>query len=169
MIKNNDKKWFVIISKIRWEKKVAKSLSDLGFEIYLPLKKEKKQWSDRVKTIETPLMNSYVFIHCTEQERFLSFDVNGVKTYLMNHGKLAVVQEKEINILKMIENQNIEFSARENFLKKGELVEIFSGPFMGFQGKIVEYRGKSKFVIDLQNLNYSIVIDKEINDLKLVG
>ncbi|HEV3249719.1 MAG TPA: transcription termination/antitermination NusG family protein, partial [Puia sp.] len=49
------KKWWVVYTKPRWEKKVNQFLTEKGMESYCPLNKVRKKWSDRVKTVEEPL------------------------------------------------------------------------------------------------------------------
>ena len=56
------KDWFALYTKARAEKKLGLALDRLGIENYLPLISEKRQWSDRVKVIESPLFKSYIFV-----------------------------------------------------------------------------------------------------------
>ncbi len=44
--------WFVIYTKSRNEKKVAELLQKNGVEVFCPLVKLKKNWSDRKKIVE---------------------------------------------------------------------------------------------------------------------
>ena len=57
----DSKKWFAIYVKSRNEKKVSKTLNDIGIESFLPLITKIKQWSDRRKKVDEPLFNSYLF------------------------------------------------------------------------------------------------------------
>ena len=56
------KKWFAIYTKPKAEKKVFDQLVKYNFEAFLPLKKEIHRWKDRLKKVEVPLFNSYVFV-----------------------------------------------------------------------------------------------------------
>ena len=58
-IDKDNKKWFAIYVKSRNEKKVFKTLDDIGIESFLPLITRMKQWSDRRKKVEEPLFRSY--------------------------------------------------------------------------------------------------------------
>ena len=51
-----------VYTRPRAEKKVNGRLEEKGYTTYLPLKKTKRQWSDRVKIVELPLISSYVFV-----------------------------------------------------------------------------------------------------------
>ncbi|MEP2237757.1 MAG: transcription termination/antitermination NusG family protein [Maribacter sp.] len=69
------KNWYVLYVKPKNEKKVAERLSAHQVDVYCPMIKEVKQWSDRKKTIEVPLFSSYVFVNISECERQKVFDV----------------------------------------------------------------------------------------------
>ena len=60
---NEDKNWYAVYTKPRWEKKVAGLLERKGIESYCPLNKVQRQWSDRKKIVMEPLFQSYVFVH----------------------------------------------------------------------------------------------------------
>jgi len=56
-------KWYAVYTKSRTEKKLTGRLNEKGIESYLPLRKTLKQWSDRKKIVEEPLISSYVFVN----------------------------------------------------------------------------------------------------------
>ena len=58
------KSWYVFYTCPRAEKKVNEYLLSIGYETFLPLRKELKIWKNRQrKFIETPLFSNYIFIH----------------------------------------------------------------------------------------------------------
>ena len=78
----DNKKWLVLYTKPRNEKKVAERLTKNGFEVYCPLIKTLRQWSDRKKKVEIPMFSSYVFIHIDEKNRQLPLYDQGVMNYV---------------------------------------------------------------------------------------
>jgi len=58
-----EKKWYVVYTTPRGEKKANHRLEEKGIETYLPLRKTIRQWSDRKKKIEVPLFTSYLFVY----------------------------------------------------------------------------------------------------------
>jgi Transcription termination factor nusG len=64
-----EKKWFVLYTKPRWEKKIHQLLDAKEIENYCPLNKVSKKWSDRMKIVEEPLFKSYVFVKVSEEEQ----------------------------------------------------------------------------------------------------
>jgi len=92
--------WYALYIKSRNEKKSAKQLADLGLTVYCPVKMQIRQWSDRKKKIEIPLIPSYIFVQLEERDRDLVFQVSGVVRYVFWLGKPAIVRNEEILILK---------------------------------------------------------------------
>jgi len=90
------KKWLVVYTKPRWEKKVNTSLVKKGIEAYCPLNKVRRKWSDRMKTIEEPLFKSYVFVKVEDAGMTEVRFVDGVLNYVYWNGKPAIVREEEI-------------------------------------------------------------------------
>ena len=92
--------WFALYTKPRNEKRVAENLAALGIEAYCPLVTTIKQWSDRKKKVESPLIPSYVFVKIEESNRKDVFQVAGVVQYVFWLGKPAIIKPQEIEVLK---------------------------------------------------------------------
>ena len=71
------KKWFVLYTKPHQELKVVQQLKEIGISSYCPTVKLIKQYSDRKKKIEKPLMSSYVMVFIEEHKRNEVFSVFG--------------------------------------------------------------------------------------------
>ena len=62
-LENKQYKWYLLYTAPRAEKKVNAELIKREFTTFLPLQKKIVQWSDRKKTIDSPLFSSYIFIY----------------------------------------------------------------------------------------------------------
>lgn len=150
--------WYVIYVKPRNEKKVALQLEKIGVKVYCPMVMQTRQWSDRKKKVEIPLLNSYVFVKLEAHQRDVVFQVPGVVRYVFWLGKPAIIREKEIEVLQeglkgMISEVNVAQ------LKPGDLMDISSGPFKGKQGVVQELNRDSVQII-LQDLGLKIRLTK---------
>jgi transcriptional antiterminator RfaH len=153
-----DKKWLVVKTKANAEKKVAERLTSKGIEVYLPLYTTMKQWSDRKKKVQKPLISSTVFVHVEEKERELLWNVVGVSGMLYYLGKPAVVREEEILVLQQMLQEGIYESVELSpTLIEGQEVEITGGDFKGLRGIVVEEVNAQKVVIALQGLGAQVV------------
>jgi len=68
--------WYALYTKPKNEKKVTEQLQKSGIEVYCPMVTQIKQWSDRKKKTETPLIPSYVFVNIEEKNRNDVFEVH---------------------------------------------------------------------------------------------
>ena len=153
--------WHVIYTKPKWEKKVADRLEKSGIEVYCPMMTQIKQWSDRKKKVETPLIPSYVFVNIEEKNRNDVFDIPGVVRYLFWLGKPAIVREVEISALK--EGLKETLSAVEiSAYKTGDTINISGGPFKGKEG-IIKQVSKNKLQLVLKELGMLITLTREEN------
>lgn len=88
---NADKtSWYVLYTAPRAEKQVRDRIDALGVECWLPLHRAPRVWSDRVKIVELPLFNSYLFVRCTDPELRNLTRVYGVARIVYYNGKPAV-------------------------------------------------------------------------------
>ena len=150
--------WFVLYTRPKNEKKVTEKLLKLGFDAYCPMVTQIKQWSDRKKKIEMPLISSYVFINIEENQRSAVFEVHGVVRYLFWLGKAAIIREEEINVLKS-SLQGIMATVEIAALKPGDQMHITQGPFKGKEG-IVQQVEKNQIQLILKELGILIRLKK---------
>ena len=150
--------WFVIYTKSRNEKIVADKLSEMGIEVYCPMLKTKRRWSDRVKTVEEPLFRSYCFVRLEEHERAKVFDVTGVVRYLFWLKKPAIVRDEEIETIKtMLQTHDHHLIKVEQYDLQTPVI-ISSGAFAKATGEVVGQQGRI-LTVALDSLGVVLKID----------
>jgi len=160
---NIDKaKWYPLYTKSRHEKKAYENLIKAGYEAFLPLRKSERKWSDRKKIIDVPLIPSYVFSRFSRSEMNEVLKIYGISRYIKFNGKPAYVRDNEIELLKKALETDNEINTMDSNLKKGSIVEIMSGPFKGFSGRVIRSSGNKKLVIELEAINqtFCVTLDK---------
>lgn len=130
------KQWHVLYTKPRSEKKVTERLSKKGFDVYCPLVKTVRQWSDRKKKVQIPMFTSYIFASTDEKERQLLLHDPGVLNFVFWLGKPAIVRDSEMNAIKKIAESGDEITVEGVKMEKGQFVTIPEGPFKGLTGRI---------------------------------
>ena len=150
--------WFVIYTKSRNEKKVAELLQKNGVEVFCPLVKLKKNWSDRTKIVETPLFNSYVFVNLSEKDRNVVFNVPGVIRYVFWLNKPAIVRDCEIESLKAMLSETMDSFSIENY-QIGDTIKISEGAFKGVEG-VIEKQTNTKLHLILENVGIKITLQR---------
>ena len=151
-------KWFVLYTKANFEIKVAQGIKDLGIKSYCPVFTQIKQYSDRKKKVEKPLLPSYVLVQLSEQDRPKVFSIPGVVRYLFWLGKPAEVREEEIALFKRNLNGNYD-EVLISKLTKGEKYDIPFGPFKGQKGRVLNV-SKNKLRFELPSLGFFVTLTK---------
>ncbi|MBN2635015.1 MAG: UpxY family transcription antiterminator [Prolixibacteraceae bacterium] len=169
-LKNQRQKlWHVVYTRSRAEKKVQSELTLNEIENFLPLQKRLRQWKDRKKWVEMPLMPGYCFVHISRNEYEKVLKTSNVVCYITFEGKAAVIPEKQINALKLALKQNdFEVTVTTENYKPGKKVEVIAGPLIGLQGELVEARGKNKFMLRFEQINNSFLIEVPAENLTLI-
>jgi transcription antitermination factor NusG len=164
-----DKVWKAIYVTSRSEKKVLDKLYEKGIEAYTPIKKTMRQWSDRKKMVEIPILNGYVFVKINNQERDKVFFVNGVVQYVRFNGEDAIIREEEINSLKNIValGYDIEINANKAF-PSGSKIVIMQGPLKGIEGIVSEIENEDWLFVNLDSIQYNLKVKLPAGILKNV-
>ncbi len=165
---SDTKKWRAIYTKSRTEKKVLDRLKQLGYEAFLPMKTELRQWSDRKKKVRIPLIKSYVFIKVSQKELSDVLGIPGVVAVLKYLGNPALIQDHEIEYLKIACNGNDVHVVHQNLdLSTGTLVRVVKGAFQGMFATFLEERGKHRVLLHINALNQSIELTVPRNHLEV--
>jgi transcriptional antiterminator RfaH len=152
--------WFVIYTKSRQEKKVALQLEKMGITVYCPMINQIRQWSDRKKKVEVPLISSYVFVQLKERDREAVFEVPGIVRYVYWLEKPAIVRDEEIAVMKAwLSTQTVE--AQVESLRRGDRMKLSSGLFEGKEG-FVEEISKNRVLLLLPDLGIKIVLNRNL-------
>ena len=61
--------WFAVRVRTKHESGVAELLAGKGYEFFLPKHICRKQWSDRIRSVETALFPGYLFCRFDPQYR----------------------------------------------------------------------------------------------------
>ena len=154
-----EKKWFVVYTRPQQELKVADQLSDIGITNYCPTITILKQYSDRKKKLNRPLIPSYVMVQLEESQREKVFSCPGIIRYLFFLGKPAIVSATEIDQMKDYLN-GVYDDIRVTTLSVGESHTISEGPFSGVCGKVV-HTDNNKVKLELASLGMQIILKKQ--------
>ena len=150
--------WYALYTKPRKEQKVAQQLEQLGFMVYLPLKTEIRQWSDRKKKAVVPLFSSYVFIQIEESKRADVFIIDGILNYVFWLNKPALIRDDEMELMRRtIDQPNNEVFVAA--LQQGEMVELQQGVFKGQKAQIDQV-SNTKLHLYLPSIGVKLTINK---------
>lgn len=155
------KQWYAVYTKSRSEKKAKKLLDDIEIECYLPLEKRLKQWSDRKKWIEEPLIRSYIFVKIADDREYLNvLQTDHIVCFVTFEGKAAVIPEKQIEGIKLLlaSEKDLEVVTNKD-LEPGMDIFVHAGPLKGLEGSLIELRGKHRVKVELEAIGQSILVE----------
>lgn len=163
----NDVHWYAIYTRSRFEKKVHHDLEKSNFQVFLPLIKEKKMWSDRMKTVSVPLLPSYVFVKLDRQSIPRLNYYPGIVRLVTFDRKPCEVREEEIRLLEKIITHGVQVRQDIN-CAVGDRVRIMQGPFIGWEGSIEAKKGHSRIVFQIASILQCISVEVSMEDVELV-
>ena len=147
--------WYALYTTPRAEKKVKERLDAQNIENYLPLHRTPRTWSDRIKMVDVPLFNSYIFVRCEEYMLFTLLKIYGVVKIVFYDGKPALIRDKEIDAI----HEFIKL-ALERPLCTGEEVEIIAGTMKRVSGKIQKIH-KTYILLYIEAMNATIAVNTD--------
>jgi transcription antitermination factor NusG len=157
-------KWYAIVTKPRWEKKIVELLTKISIESYCPMTKVQRQWSDRIKTITEPLFKSYVFVNVSQKQEWEVKNIYGVINYVCYMGRPAVIRTEEIESIRgfLVEHEYV--LVKSLMLSSGDTVRINSGAFKDLEAEITSVQGQ-KVLLDIPSLGLALVATDVKNTL----
>ena len=156
--KKNEKQWFALYTKSRAEKKVEIELAAKGYEVYLPLEKRLRQWSDRKKWVYVPLIRSYIFIKTEYKHLENAFYTPGVFTIVKFEGYPAPIPEKQIDLIKSLLASEEKYELTAQQFAIGEKVKVTKGHLKNFSGELIQHLNKYKVLVRLDIVQQNLLI-----------
>ena len=151
--------WFVIKTNSRAEKRVFESIERIGLNVYLPLVESIRQWSDRKKKVQIPLIPSTLFVKCQVTDLQKLYAIQGFSSILHFLKKPAIVRDYEIENLKILLKESTELETLgSDILIAGDKVEVIRGPFQGLIATSLEVNRKQTLIVEIESLDQRFIV-----------
>jgi len=150
--------WFAIRVRSKFEWRVSTTLRGAGYDSFLPTYRERRSWSDRIKTVDVPLFPGYTFCRFNPERRLPILQVPGVVN-VVSFGKLPEpIPHEEIAAVRSLVETDL--SVRPwPFLQVGQKVRIHNGPLTGVEGLLVEFKSNYRLVVSVNILQRSVAAE----------
>lgn len=150
--------WWVLHTKPRQEKSLARQLFAKQIPFYLPLIEQTRRIRGRKMTSHIPLFAGYLFMHGRNEDRVAALTTQRIVRTLAAPDEMRLWQDLS-QIERMIASG--EPITPEDRLAPGMEVEINSGPLMGLKGTILKTASGRRFVVkvDFIQQGASILLD----------
>ena len=167
---NNDtpvRHWIAVYTKARHEKVVHEQLDKKNIEVFLPLIRSKRRWSDRIKWVNIPLFSSYVFARIELKNHLYVLQTTGVHHIIRFKDEIAVIPNDQIQAIKLMLEGGYTPESTDYFVV-GDEAEIIVGPMKGIKGIISRIDGDDKFVLKIDAIKHAIIVHIDRGYLKTV-
>jgi transcriptional antiterminator RfaH len=154
----NEKKWYAIYTRPRAEKLVFDRLTEMEVEVFLPLQKTYRMWSDRKKLVLKPLLSSYIFVKTCGREKGEIVKINGIVKYISFEGQAVSIPENQINNLRLLVNSNAHIEVTTEQFSTGDKVEVMHGSLCGLTGELIRVGGQNRVVVRIDRLDQNLVL-----------
>lgn len=153
-----EEKWYAIYTRPRAEKQVYQRLVESGVETYLPMQKTLRQWSDRKKVVEKPLLSSYIFVKTKPKKFPVVYSTNGVVKFVSFEGQPVSIPQKQIDILRLIIDSNADIEVSSENFTQGDNVEVVTGALAGLTGELIKIGTHNRFVVRIDRLDQNLIL-----------
>lgn len=150
--------WLAVTTKPNLEKIATEALLAKGLDVYLPLSRVRRRWSDRVKELELPVFPGYTF--CLADPRRNVFPSPGVTGVVSFGAGPALIPNSEIAAVRRAIESGLPMQPWP-FIHAGQRVSIVHGPLAGIEGIVVGVKKQSRLVVSITMLQRSISVEIE--------
>lgn len=150
--------WFAIRVRSRAESTVSNFLRNRGFSTLCPTFQERRQYSDRVKTLGTALFPGYLFCQMDRNDRLPVLTAPGVETIVGFGREPHPVDPQEILAVEAVMRSGL-LARTHPFLRIGQRVRVASGPLASLEGILVATKSQHRLVVSVSLLQRSIAAE----------
>ena len=150
--------WFALQVRPRFERIVASALLAKGYEGFLPLYRCKRRWSDRIKEIELPLFDGYMFCRFDVTKRLPILVTPGVIRVVGIGNNPTPVDEDEIAAIFSIVMAGAQAEPHP-YLRVGQRVRIERGTLSGVEGILLAEKKPARLVVSVTLLQRSVAVE----------
>lgn len=158
--------WWIMHTKARQEKSLARDLQTLAIPYYLPTVAQTKVVRGRKQTSQLPLFTSYVFVLGTEPERHTTMMTNRVAHFLPVADPQLLT--RQLFDLSRLIGAGAPLTV-ESRLKAGDRVRVKSGSLAGVEGTVVARRRKCRLIVSVSLIQQGVSIEIDDHLLEPLG
>jgi transcription antitermination factor NusG len=150
--------WYAIRVRSNFEHTSATVLQSMGYEVFLPVYRVRRRWSDRMKEVAVPLFTGYLFCSMDLKKRLPVLQAPGVVD-LVGCGKTIVpVPDDEIAAVRAMIDSKLAIQPWP-YLHVGDKVRLKHGPLAGVEGTILDMRNCTRLVVSISLLQRAVAAD----------
>lgn len=149
--------WFALQTRAGRERTCLRALEAKGYEVFLPLSKQRRRRPDRIQETCDPIFPGYLFCRFDPNRRLPVVQTPTVIDVLRVGRQPSAIPDFEVEALMRAQDAGLRRTARSYFYS-GQPVEIVSGPLRGVTGRVVSADQLSQLIVNVSLLHRSVVV-----------
>jgi len=149
--------WFALTAKPQQEKAVAENLRAKGLECFVPLYRVRRQWTDRVQSVDMPLFPGYVFCRFAYSGRRGVLDTPGVTSVVSLADGPATVTDDEILRIRAIQASGLPAQPWP-YGQAGQKARIERGSLAGLEGLLIREKDALRVIVRVELLRRAVAV-----------
>lgn len=147
--------WFALKVRTGSERVAVTALRNKGYAPFSPTRQERRRYSDRVKTVETPVFPGYVFCRFDPSNKVPVLR-NPAVEYVLDFGSGPVcIPDEQIEAIRLV----LSFGAVPcEYLRVGQRVRVRYGVLEGTQGILTRASNRDRLVISVDMIQRSVAL-----------
>jgi transcriptional antiterminator RfaH len=150
--------WWVLHTKPRTEKTLARKLLSHSVPFFLPVYSKRGRQRSRTTVSHLPLFPSYLFITGDDSARRVALETNYVVRTIPVVERDRLVDDLSRVYRLMVSGVPM---APEDRLQPGQWVQITSGPLQGMEGKLIRRGTRDQLIVEVNFLQRGAAVEVE--------
>jgi transcription antitermination factor NusG len=153
-----ESRFWVLHTRPRAEKKLARQLFDRGVPYFLPT--YRREWRNQGRMFRSylPLFPGYVFLFGDHEQRLTALETDLVAMVLPVQDQIQF-QTDLVRVQRLITSGKS--VGPEDRLERGDRVRIVKGPLAGLEGTVLRRGQQLRFVVEVQMLQSAVSAEVE--------
>jgi transcription antitermination factor NusG len=153
-----DRRWWVLHTKPRCEKKMDLWLAQQGFDHYLPLREKMREYPGKRVSFQHPLFAGYTFGAFTLLERNAVYGSGHVAAVIEVQDQYRLLTE--LDAIRQILTSGLGMEDCP-YLGVGRRARITTGRLKGLEGVVLRRSGRTKLILSVDMLQRSVALEIE--------
>jgi transcription antitermination factor NusG len=159
--------WFALTARPRHEKVVAENLLSKGLESFVPLYRTRRQWTDRVQTVDLPLFPGYVFCRFAYTSRLPVLNTPGVTSVVGFSDVPTPVADDEISRIRAVQASGLPLQPWP-YVRVGQRARIERGALAGLEGVLIREKDALRVVVCVELLRRAVAVEIDRDIIRAV-
>ncbi|HHV37534.1 MAG TPA: hypothetical protein GXX77_06860 [Candidatus Cloacimonetes bacterium] len=165
-IPEEPKRWVVIHTRPRQEKKLANYCRKYGIHYYLPLREKRRVYGRKKVMTQIPLFSGYVFTILNHAQKETIKLSGAVANFIAVDYQEELMQD--LAAVRRVVQEEPEIK-QTDWLSKGLEVELIDGPFKGMRGVVQSQKKLDVVHIQVNILRQSLDVEYNPAHVKIIG